>query len=263
MIDLCARLDVEGTSAKFLTLTFSGYPTPRQAKVIFTKFLKRIARKAPQASSVWRAEMQKRGSPHFHLIIFNIGYIKQREYQRMWEACTGETKPAQSYRRVTIVRFSSLLMRSSWRRYVKRSRVDIRKLKNHKMVMYYVSKYCAKKPLLDNGSYLTDFEKEWTGRHWGIHNRKCLPIAKREIAIIRDPELFNYFRSMVKLVTRGASGYSPLGAKLYTDEAQQWYEQALRLSEHALMRNDYKQDNGYRYSRATLKRVQLWFGITP
>lgn len=263
MIDLAARLDVRKTNAKFLTLTFSGYPTPSQAKIVFTRFLKRIHRKYPMAYALWRAEMQKRGSPHFHLIIFQLPYIPQWKFQLVWEACTGETKPAQSYRRVTVCLSVLSLPRRRYRRWVKRSRLDIRKIKNHKMVMYYVAKYCAKRPLLDNGAYLTDFEREWIGRHWGVFNRACMKMAKREITIIRDPEIFHEFHAMVREMTHYKYRFNPLGAKLYTQEGDAWFEYFKNRSRDALVHDALEPDNRYMASRSTRKRIQKFMNITP
>lgn len=263
MIDLAARLDVRGTNAKFLTLTFSGYPTPAQAKIVFTKFLKRLHRRHSHASALWRAEMQQRGSPHFHLIVFHMPYVRQAILQKMWEGCTGETTPAKYYRRITVLGSKQHILRGRVRRWVKCSRLDIRKLGNHRAVMSYVSKYCAKRPLLDNGSYLTDFEMEWTGRHWGVFNRACFPLAPREVAIVRGDEIPQWFRKLVYAASDGKYGYSPLGVKLYTSYAKRLYERVTKESTLALVTDALEPDNRYMASRATRKRIQAWFGIAP
>lgn len=272
LIDLCSRLDVKGTDAKFLTLTFSGFPTPDKAKVIFQTFLKRLHRKYPRASAVWRVEMQKRGSPHFHLIIFNMPYTKQPTLQKWWEQCTHEPESTlKNYKRCEVLCTVRNVFKGAFRKYVKRSRVWIQRLQNHKQVMYYVSKYVAKTvrrseiTLLDNGSYLTepfDIEKIWKGRHWGIFNKKDLPMAKREVAIVRDAQFARHFWHTVHDVANGHWKVSDFSAKLYTSYAETYFSMAKHYSDQRLCEPNPDMDNLFMASRSTRKRIQKFFRIT-
>jgi hypothetical protein len=50
--------------------------------------LKRITRLDPGAGYVWKLEFQKRGAPHFHLILFNFMPHKTLKMRRQWLAWT-------------------------------------------------------------------------------------------------------------------------------------------------------------------------------
>lgn len=56
----------------FLTLTYpSEFPPHCVAKDDLRAFLKRIGRKFGKHGAIWRIENQKRGAPHFHVILFS------------------------------------------------------------------------------------------------------------------------------------------------------------------------------------------------
>jgi len=237
LIDLTARLDVNGTMPKFLTLTFAGIPDHDYAKRCFRKFIKRLRRRFENLSALWRVELQKRGSAHFHLIIFNMPYVVQADLQSWWTQCTGEEL----------------------------SIVFITAMKNAKQVMNYVSKYIAKKSdgdgstLLDKPSYLTDVPKLWQGRHWGVINHENLPYAKREVAYIRCSGTARYFWFMVANERLKSKPCNPLVARLYTDEAQVIYDLATEWSRASLASDDY-QPRYYAFNRRDVRlRIEKFF----
>ena len=140
---------------------------------------------APRVSGIWRLELQKRGAPHFHLILFNLPYLGFEQLRRWWEEIIGWNQERESVPHV----------------FVRIERID-----SMKKLMCYVSKYCAKVEkapqarqdagdalqsegvdgagggaLLDSASYLTA-ERETVGRWWGIINREGLPLAVVEVA---------------------------------------------------------------------------------
>jgi len=242
LIELTARLDVENVRCVFLTLTFAGYPHPDEAKAAFRRFLKRIHRKFPQCSGLWRAEMQKRGSPHFHLILFDFPFVEQSTIFEWWTACTRE----------------------------ERSFVWIVLMKHKRQVMSYVSKYVAKKTSFNKASYLTDtqnidrVEENWQGRHWGVFNAACLPMGERKVTIVRDSEIMEYFRWTARKIAHNYKvGRSPIGVTLLTHESEAMYQFVLKLSHDALKADDLEPDNRYMASRATRKRIQKFFRISP
>lgn len=151
MIKKLARMKFAGVRTVFLTLTFSGSPAPDVAKACVMKMKKRLARRYPQMSAVWKMEYQERGSAHFHLIIYNMPFVSQDKLQSMWTECTGETL----------------------------SIVDIRLCRTQKMVSSYIAKYVAKivppptAASLENASYPSAYT--WTGRMWGVWNEAGLP----------------------------------------------------------------------------------------
>lgn len=61
----------------FLSLTFgSVFPCPADSKRALDAFLKRMRRAYPALCGVWVFEWQKRGAPHFHLLLFGPGVLE-------------------------------------------------------------------------------------------------------------------------------------------------------------------------------------------
>ena len=85
LIDLFARLRAVGGYTKFITLTFNGQPSNREAYAVLRRFIERLRRREPKATGVWRKEYQERGAIHYHLLLFNVGYWKQSELQSVWD----------------------------------------------------------------------------------------------------------------------------------------------------------------------------------
>jgi len=57
-----------------LTLTYPGEWKQYDYKENLRVFKERFKRKYPQGSFLWKLEYQKRGAPHFHLLLFNVNY---------------------------------------------------------------------------------------------------------------------------------------------------------------------------------------------
>lgn len=69
MMDLLAAWRTN-KSMWFVTLTYHDYPAePRAWKRDMDAFLKRLRRKYPNVGGMWKLEFQRRGAPHFHLLL--------------------------------------------------------------------------------------------------------------------------------------------------------------------------------------------------
>jgi len=206
-----ARLSVDGVRTVFLTLTFSGVPSPDEAKAAYRRFMERIRRKFPRASAIWRLEPQERKSPHFHLLLFNFPYMHHKKIARTWRQCTGE----------------------------RRSFVWVKLITGGKrQCMYYVSKYIAKRaaatksPSLDNLAYLHD-EREFTddpGRLWGVHNGHKLPYAVRRRIDFTDHYAIEELWSWMTLATQGKVKDFRHNARCYTDDPEALLERVLMVA---------------------------------
>lgn len=70
---------------KFVTLTFKENVIDRKyANLEFIKFIKRLRTRFQGVQYVAVIEKQKRGAIHFHVVIYNLPYIKKDELQRIW-----------------------------------------------------------------------------------------------------------------------------------------------------------------------------------
>lgn len=225
LIDMFNRFGVDGQRPVFLTLTYGqSYPGPTEAKRHLSTFFKRVRRRWPLASAVWRLEMQRRGAPHFHLIFFGLPFWPRRNIARTWRQVIGlryldrsrPTRPRAPFTRVEMI-------------------YGIRR------VLGYVSKYVAKMNARAGAggfnivTYLTadglyrhpqTGEVEHIGRWWGVHNRAALPYAPRRVASIlaKHTGWYNVRRLAHKLMGyRGRHIRRDQGITLYTDSASRWW----------------------------------------
>lgn len=166
LLELVARLKSPGQdgyrgTTSFLTLTTQKIYHPADFKPLMFTWLKRLKRKSPTISAVWRIEYQKRGAAHAHLILYNAPYVNKDWIQKTWGEVIEQERPFTRIERVA----------------------------NHRAVMSYASKYIAKRPVgFINLPYLTA-DKETgeirsLGRQWGVYNRNGLPFDKHETVIL-------------------------------------------------------------------------------
>jgi hypothetical protein len=217
--------------AVFLTLTFPGVPSPFEAKAFLQTFLKRAGRRFPGASGVWRLEFQRRGSPHFHLMLFGLPFWRKDEVQRVWGEVIGEDRP---FTRIEAVR--------SWRQCIA-----------------YAAKYMSKPsefgpaaPVsgapsvaeqdgtgdgtgsggFNYDAYLTDSEtgEIFTGRVWGVFNRAGLPFG--DIFEVTQPlgAWFWAFKRCGRRVWRRVNSLMFAGFTLFRDDPAQWIALARYLA---------------------------------
>lgn len=174
LLQKMATIKANGLNAVFLTLTYGQeFPAPRQAKRHLDSFLKRISRRYANVSAIWRMEFQKRGAPHFHLLLFNLPFVQKEHISLWWGEVVG----------VQFWDTASFPIRPPFTR--------IEKLYSQKHAARYVAKYVAKVEGANGGfniaSYLTDkgeFIHPVTGensgsigRWWGVYNAEALPLA--------------------------------------------------------------------------------------
>lgn len=140
----------------FITLTYIRPVSWPEASRDLDTFAKRLLRKYPKASGFWRKEIQelrwrRTGDVviHYHLILYNVRFIKKDWVSSTWGAVT--------------------------RQYDEEGRppfTRIERIGSMKKAMAYVNKYCAKLPGED---------VPWLGgRAWGKINAKDLPVSKIE-----------------------------------------------------------------------------------
>ena len=164
MIQLCAKM---GRAVPiFLTLTYGkDWPSdPAEWKKHLANFNKRLFRLNPELSDIWRLEPQKRGAPHFHLLIYKSDgkkpFVCKDWIARAWSSVLGEYSNADHLKAGT----------------------RVESLKSSRGAAFYVAKYCAKLPEDD------DFPEEWgrAGRLWGSGNKSKLPMAKQHEMILHS-----------------------------------------------------------------------------
>jgi len=115
----------------FITLTYGQmYPTSDYAKIHIQTLIKRLRRFAPECSGLWRVELQKRGAPHFHLLVFGLPYLDKAVLAAAWGAVIGQ----EFWDTSTIARLGAASPPFT--------RIEL--IHNHRKAFFYVSKYVAK-----------------------------------------------------------------------------------------------------------------------
>lgn len=162
-----AGIDHAKLKCKPLFLTFT-YPAewpgdPKRWKRDLDTMCKRIRRRFPKSSIVWKLEPQKRGAPHYHVLLFNVPWVDRQWLAQAWYEVVGSNDPKHLA-----------------------AGTEVRAVRSWRGVLSYAAKYVAKVE--------TDLPPGWenVGRIWGIRGVKHLPITivrfvvgHREFFIVR------------------------------------------------------------------------------
>ena len=194
-----SRLRTKGARATFITLTFSGSPTPKAAQAALKRFLMRIRRGYENVSGLWRCERQERGSIHYHLLLFGLPFIPQKRVQVVWEQCTRENM----------------------------SRVDIRLASGTRKILSYISKYISKptetSPLtsLVTVTYQHADDEDGDGRVWGWLNKKALPLGSVIEGFLTNRRAIERIRNIANGLSDGRASKSVWRVTLFSEHAYQ------------------------------------------
>lgn len=238
-----ARFDLKNTIKErpivFITLTYGQkFPSPTETKAHLEAFKKRLLRFAPNCSAMWRMEFQKRGAPHYHLLVFNLPYLPKEELARWWHEIVGDefSDWSKGYSKPPFTRLEAIL--------------------SAKRAFSYVSKYIAKYDQLckvsqegdeieslpsedelelsgfNNDSYLdaSPEGQQFVGRFWGIINREKLPFAELFIQVLPMTQAvksayFDFRRLMAKKWNRANKMGQNVGATIYAwDSSGRWWD---------------------------------------
>ena len=150
--------------ALFITLTYHEHlPTPDEAHADLDAMGKWILRRYPHASVTWKMEPQKRGWPHFHMIVTGVDYIPIQKLSKAWHRITDETSVQHL-----------------------QSGVDVEPMVNQNgKLQSYLAKYLAKTydgwpSIYGHRTDNIEAAYEWadhTGRWWGVIGRDAFPWA--------------------------------------------------------------------------------------
>lgn len=192
MIELCLTLDSADVvrNSVFITLTYpEKYPETSATKIHLEAFIKRVYRSFGKLAILWRLEYQKRGAPHYHLIVFGVRFIDKGWVAGAWFEIVG----------------------SGDQRHLNAG-TRVESLESGRGVVFYVAKYCAK---IEN-----NVAGDKTGRVWGVRNKKLLPVCPAFVGEIRQDVVMDlrdvYMRTVRKLpeVDSGFSLYGEMSASL-------------------------------------------------
>lgn len=232
MLDIVASLRKTATrKTVFITLTYGQeWPHPDEAKRHLDAFLKRVARKFPKASGIWRMDAQERGAPHFHFLFFRMPFWDKKELQTAWHEIVGDKYSD----------FSSGTIKEPF------TRIEL--VKSRKGAFWYVGKYSANISGFNYVPYLTGLDSvieresqaiKEIGRQWGIHNREHMPFAPIEWAYV-SYEGFRAIQRWYKFVMCKEIEYPNSGFSIYLEP-----EYVMNVYKHFAQRFEASLDMGY------------------
>lgn len=177
LMRLVGIIDQRGDPPLFVTLTYPAvWPTDgRVWKRHLTAFGHRLKRKFGEVGFIWKLEAQKRGAPHFHLLVWGVSYTELLSWaSRAWFEVvgSGDVRHLHAGTQVQWIR--------SWRG-----------------VMSYASKYLGKVEALPEG-----LGWEAVGRMWGIRGAEFIPWASPEVVGATDVQLSRVMRALRRSVRK-------------------------------------------------------------
>jgi len=196
-----ARIKRDAKLPMFVTLTYPDkYPSPGESKRHLKMFLQRLMRQFPNAGVIWKLEPQKRGAPHYHMLIWGVpiselfGWVDVNWYDiagegdikhLLWHMgkCGNGNKPC------------------------------VQKVDSWRGVWSYAAKYLGK--TFD----VAGWGEIYTGRFWGTVGRENIPFGdtvKMEIERYIACTAMRYQRRFARLKTR-----NNLSLTIFCD-ASQW-----------------------------------------
>lgn len=199
----------------FITLTYPGEYSgnPAEWKRNLHAIKMAFVRAWPEITGYWRLEFQKRGAPHFHLLVWNGPEIEveeifdTRKQAKIWMAVW----PDRSEQNRLVMEWLS----ATWYRIVKSgdekhlaAGTKIEPMQSWNGVSYYLTKYLCKLP---EGSFVP---VDWVGRFWGVIQGQKLkkhPLFEAEI-----PE--KVFYKVRRVLRKGLE--KQMGRKLVTWKRQ-------------------------------------------
>lgn len=139
-----------GRGLLFITLTYPrAWPGDwRRWKRDLDTLRWRLADKFPRFGAVWKLEPQRRGAPHFHLLVVGVPFIAKAWLSEAWYDVVGSKDPKHLA-----------------------AGTQVQLARSHRGVVSYASKYTAKRQELP-----ADWQ-EGVGRWWGVLGRKHLGIV--------------------------------------------------------------------------------------
>lgn len=157
----------------FVTLTFpADYPTIERAKRDLDTFIKRLARKFPKVAGVWKLEPQKRGAPHFHLLIWGVEDDDLTMFvPDAWYEIVGSGDP------------KHLL----WHKGKLGNKHCVQRIEKQRGVFWYASKYMSKE--------VAETYSDW-GRWWGVFRRDNLPLGEVVNVEVTEEKAIEFIRYM-------------------------------------------------------------------
>jgi hypothetical protein len=167
---------------------------------------KRMARKFPDSAMVWKLEPQKRGAPHFHLLVWGVDHHQLRSFLPFaWAEVVGSDDKNH------LLWHLGLLGNGN--------KHCVQKVRSWRGVRSYASKYMGKiidMPLMQESGWASP------GRFWGVRRRQNLPAVVAQIIELDDYSVYEFLRYMRRYANIKARRYRSLS--IMVENPARWAE---------------------------------------
>lgn len=239
----------KGAKPKLITLTYPKYyPDTKTAKKHLRAFLERLRRMCPKSSAMVRLEYQKRGAPHFHLIVYGLPYLDKETLQAWWGDIIGHEKP---FTRIEVIKSRRGVMSYVSKYVAKVHKVQRVTCQETGEIRYEVhdKKYSPKTKRYEDDIWVVD-ESIWrvepatggtgfnlvpylhAGRWWQVFNADYLPWAAKKVVEVYGDFWKVYwhlrrasrkqYKGLAKKICVTPSGVLGAGWSLFTEQPEKW-----------------------------------------
>lgn len=186
----------------FVTLTYPKVysENPKEWKRHLHMFARRLDRKFENVAGIWKLEPQKRGAPHYHLLLWGV--------------------PLSELQRFVPVAWNEIVAKDDnehlrWHRgEMGNGNIHcVQEVATQKAMYTYVTKYI-------NKSAVEGWQN--VGKWWGILWKSRMPFGEKIIYDITDKDVYNVIR-MMRRYTGSGSGFA-LQSRQQICDADQWME---------------------------------------
>jgi len=207
LLELFARLTPRKKTT-FITLTYpKEFPDAKQAKSHLRAFFERLRRHSQSACGVWRLEFQKRGAPHFHILLWGMEFVPKETIQAWWGEIIDYENP---FTRIELIR-------------------------SNRKVMSYVAKYVAKPTSESEAGEASGFNITpylHAGRVWGCFREDLFPYDEEITAEAEmEPDAFLALREVAKTIYPNLYDEYPMsGFTLFMDNPMDFCKIAMEFA---------------------------------
>lgn len=175
LLGLIASVKRDAPLPCFVTLTYpNDYPTVEKAKRDLKVFEQRLKRKYPEAGYIWKLEPQKRGAPHYHMLLWGVKITELLGWVvDAWYEVAGNGDPKHKLFHMGALR---------------ESQPCVGEVRSFKGVWSYASKYIGKT------FEVAEWGKQWTGRFWGVGGKENIPFGEKKTVEITRKQAVQFMR---------------------------------------------------------------------
>lgn len=197
MRSFCRKLNLEVMGMPlFITLTQPGkfVEDPKEWKRMLKNMLKSMLRRWPNAVILWRMELQERGAPDIHLLLFQGPKVNPVEVTLRKTGKKGFVLPARDPVNKAVMEWVS----ERWWEICGKVSEDHRKagtkveaIRSPNGIIAYVTKYMAKeqKALVKLNPF---------GRHWGVVGRANITFMEKGVYVTKEKAWYQVRRTVAK-----------------------------------------------------------------